>query len=44
MVEILSGISSNDKIVVDGAGFLTNEALIKVSSDTSAKSTSTAKE
>ena len=37
MVEILSGISSNDKIVVYGAGFLTNEALIKVSSDTSAK-------
>jgi multidrug efflux pump subunit AcrA (membrane-fusion protein) len=37
MVEILSGISSNDTIVVDGAGFLTNEALIKISSDTSAK-------
>lgn len=31
LVELLSGVNANDTIVVDGAGFLTDEALVKVS-------------
>lgn len=31
LVEIISGIDENDVIVVDGAGFLTDKALVKVS-------------
>jgi hypothetical protein len=29
-VEILQGVSENDAVVVDGAGFLTDQALIKL--------------
>ncbi|MEQ1486909.1 MAG: efflux RND transporter periplasmic adaptor subunit [Methylotenera sp.] len=31
LVELLSGVNANDTIVVDGAGFLTDAALVKVS-------------
>lgn len=44
MAEIVSGINENDTIVVDGAGFLTNEAPIKVSDDKTATTAITAKE
>lgn len=37
MVEIVDGIAENDAIVVDGAGFLTDKALVKLS-DSDAKS------
>jgi hypothetical protein len=30
LVELLSGINNNDTIVVDGAGFLTDKAIIKI--------------
>jgi hypothetical protein len=29
-VEILQGLNENDAVVVDGAGFLTDQALIKL--------------
>jgi multidrug efflux pump subunit AcrA (membrane-fusion protein) len=31
MVEVLDGLKANDTIVVDGAGFLTDKAPVKVS-------------
>jgi multidrug efflux pump subunit AcrA (membrane-fusion protein) len=30
LVEILQGLNENDAVVVDGAGFLTDQALIKL--------------
>lgn len=33
LVEILDGVNENDMIVVDGAGFLTNDTLVKVATD-----------
>jgi RND family efflux transporter MFP subunit len=33
LVEVISGIAENDVIVVDGAGFLTDKALVKLSDD-----------
>lgn len=35
LVEIVSGVSENDVVVVDGAGFLTDNALIKLASHAS---------
>ncbi len=35
LVEIVSGVSENDVVVVDGAGFLTDKALIKLASHAS---------
>jgi len=31
LVEIIDGVTENDTIVVDGAGFLTDKALVKLS-------------
>ena len=33
LVEIIDGIAENDVIVVDGAGFLTDKTLVKVSAN-----------
>jgi len=33
MIEVLSGLNANDIVVVDGAGFLTDEALVEIKKD-----------
>ncbi|MGZ8258159.1 MAG: efflux RND transporter periplasmic adaptor subunit [Methylotenera sp.] len=33
MIELLAGVNANDTVVVDGAGFLTDKAVVKVSPD-----------
>jgi membrane fusion protein, multidrug efflux system len=33
LIEVLSGLNLNDTVVVDGAGFLTNKAPVKIASD-----------
>ena len=38
LVEILKGIAENDTVVVDGAGFLTDDTLVKISADHTNKS------
>jgi RND family efflux transporter MFP subunit len=37
LVEILSGLNANDTIVVDGAGFLTDKAPVKIAPDETSK-------
>jgi RND family efflux transporter MFP subunit len=37
LIEILSGLNANDNIVVDGAGFLTDKAPVKIAKNTSDK-------
>jgi multidrug efflux pump subunit AcrA (membrane-fusion protein) len=37
MIELLSGVKINDSIVVDGAGFLTDNTPVKIASNTESK-------
>ncbi|OIR04916.1 multidrug resistance protein MdtA precursor [mine drainage metagenome] len=39
MVELLAGVKANDTVVVDGAGFLTDNTPVKVATDTTKSST-----
>jgi RND family efflux transporter MFP subunit len=44
MVELISGVNENDTIVVDGAGFLTDDTVVKIASAKTDKSANVATE